>query len=80
MDNLKIGEFLPCPFCGCDSNPVKKNSRVFNDHTEVDYYLECDDCELIIGNDREYDQWGDNFCDYKTPEEALAFWNKRSNI
>jgi len=72
---------LPCPFCGCSDDPVKNNTRVFHGakgrYEEVDYYLECDGCGLVMGNDRNHDQWGDVVCDYSTPEEALKVWNSR---
>lgn len=72
---------LPCPFCGSKEDPVKRNSRTYHNvgeiYEEVDYYLECDKCSLIIGTDMIYDEYGDKFCDFSTREEAIKFWNDR---
>lgn len=80
-DTASSSVSLPCPFCGCGENPVKKNTRLFytskGSLKEVDYYLECNGCGLVIGNDNIPDQWGDVVCDYSTPEEALKVWNTR---
>lgn len=77
-NNMKI---LPCPFCGCTTNPVKENRRHYpgrkQNKWESDFYLKCDDCGLSKGNDQTPDQWGDIYCDFSTKEAALLFWNKR---
>lgn len=83
----EVDKILCCPFCGHVGDPVKENMRTFypivngktKERVERDYYLECDGCGLILGNDMHYDQWGDNICEYSTREEALKVWNTRHN-
>jgi Lar family restriction alleviation protein len=69
------GQHKPCPFCGSEAYPVRKNPY-FN-ILKPDYYLECEKCELKLG--LEYDKNDDDYiASFNTAEEALEFWNTRS--
>lgn len=75
-----------CPFCSAATDPVQMNSRHYNNRTERDYYLECEECDLLIGYDigddyhvsRVRDLYGDITCKFSTKKEALDFWNNRA--
>jgi Lar family restriction alleviation protein len=60
-------EILPCPFCGGDVAPHK---REFIDGS-ISYYMYCcnDDCEVNSKIDRPID----------SEEEIIRLWNKREN-
>ena len=66
-------ELKPCPFCG------GKAGRVHSTQYDECFSVICQQCGIIIGS---YEQnksgkWENLF--FKSPEEAVRAWNRRSN-
>lgn len=74
-------EWMPCPFCGCMSDPVAEGWKPVSGPSRGiprGFYLLCDGCGINIGKD--YDRDGDVEGIYETRDKALEFWNNRVTI
>lgn len=70
-------ELKPCPFCGSEGDAIVTH-EVWNrctDHRQG-YCIECYDCGCSLGFMAYHDGTWDGY--YRTEEEAIEAWNRRS--
>lgn len=63
-----IAELMACPFCECAPQPVPQNGYTpLRNGVGYYVYIWCENCGALGG-------------ERKTPEEAIAAWNRRTPI